>query len=56
MHTARAGAVVFAFGGVLEPETAVAAADFARYGVYDVTGLQLSFKCAFAERIVAGVG
>ena len=49
------GAVVLAFGGVLEPEAAAAAADFARHGVYDVTRLQLFFKGAFAGLIVAGV-
>jgi formate/nitrite transporter FocA (FNT family)/nucleotide-binding universal stress UspA family protein len=49
------GAVVLAFGGVLEPEAAAAAAEFARHGVYDVTRLQLFFKGAFAGLVVAGV-
>jgi len=49
------GAVVLAFGGVLEPEAAAAAADFARHGVYDVSRIQLFFKGAFAGLVVAGV-
>ncbi len=40
------GAVVLAYGGVLEPEAAAAALDFARHGVYDVTRPELFFKGA----------
>nr|WP_244531681.1 formate/nitrite transporter family protein [Halogranum amylolyticum] len=49
------GAVVLAFGGVLSPEAATVAADFAIEGVYETSRWELFFKGAYAGLVVAGV-
>ncbi|SFL56797.1 Formate/nitrite transporter FocA, FNT family [Halogranum rubrum] len=49
------GAVVLAYGGVLSPEAAAVAAEFAVEGVYETSRWELFFKGAYAGLVVAGV-